>query len=266
MRRALAAVLFSALPLAAQESPLFPRFGVTAGLFDARFRTDVRIAKSDFDEATDIAVERDLGLPGSKRVVNASVFWRPGARHELTVSHRQARREGFEQIDREIVFRGTSYPVNADVSTAFDTETWELAYTFWALRRERAGFGIVLGASTISFDAAVEAVAPGGTATITESAQTDVPVALGGIQARGAFTSRLFGEAVVTVLPRVEIDVYSGSAVNAVARLEYRIGGPVGVGLAWNDFRIDGTVEQTELAGDLDMEVRGTEAFVRIAF
>jgi hypothetical protein len=92
-----------------------------------------------------------------------------------------------------------------------------------------------------------------------------VPVALGGAQVRFAFTERLHAEARAVALPRVTIDVYSGRAVDAGARLEYRFGA-LGIGAAYNYFRIDGSVVEPDFTADVSVVVHGPEAYLRLAF
>jgi len=255
------------LPLLAQDSSLFPRFSVTGGTSMADFRTDVRIDPDELStEGTLVSFERDLGLEASKSLPRFTVQWRPFVRHELAASHFSAKRGGVQQIDREITFRDEVYPVQALVTTNFDLDYWSATYTYWARRSDRDGFGITLGAATLSMNASITAERPGTSVTVSEEADTDVPVALGGIQGRFAFTRTILGEASIAALPRVTIEDYTGSAVTALARLEYRPVRWLGIGAAYNYFRLDVDVAQVDLSGTLKMTVRGPEGYVRLAF
>ena len=258
-------LLLLALPAAAQESALFPRFSVTGGGYLGNFTTEARIDEEGF-EGTEIGFERDLGLEKSTNLQRFAVQWRPFSRHELAASHYASDRSGFENIDREIVFRGTTYPVQAEVATTFAADVWNVTYTYWARKTERNGFGLMLGVSGIDLQASVDARAPNGTVTITQDAGTEVPVAVIGAQGRVAFTDKLLAEASAAALPNVELDVYSGRATMAAARLEYRVARWLGIGAAYNYFRIDGTVEEFDFTGELSLTVQGPEAYVRLAF
>ena len=127
-------------------------------------------------------------------------------------------------------------------------------------------FGITLGAAKLALDASVSAQQPGVTVTVTQEAETDVPVALAGLQTRVAFLPRLHGEASVSTLPRLTIGDYSGDALTGTARLEYRPLNWLGVGAAYHYFRLDVDVDQVDLGGSLDMTIQGPEAYVRLAF
>jgi hypothetical protein len=114
--------------------------------------------------------------------------------------------------------------------------------------------------------AGVSATQPGTTVTVTQTAETEVPVALAGLQTRVAFLDRLHGEASISTLPQVTIGDYTGDALTGSARLEYRPLTWLGVGAAYHYFRLDVDVEQIDLGGSLDMTIRGPEAYVRLAF
>lgn len=266
MARPLLALLL-ALPLAAQDNGLFPRFSVIGGHAPAEFETNARIdPEATAEEGTLVSFERDLGLEDSRTLRRIAVQWRPLARHELAATYFSAPREGFEQINRNITFRNEVYPVNALVTTQFDFDYASATYTYWARRGARDGLGISLGVAHLALDASVTYARPGTSVTVTQTAETEAPIALGGLQGRLAFTDRLHGEASVSTLPRVTIEDYTGRALLGTGRLEYRPVRWIGVGAAYQYFNLDIDVAQTSLTGSLDMTIRGPEAYVRLAF
>lgn len=265
--RLLFLLLAFALPLAAQESLLFPRFSVTGGTSPASFDTKARIdPELGALVGTNLTLERDLGLDDSRNLTRLGVQWRPFRRHELAATYFSAPRRGHALIDRTIVFRNQTYPINELVDTRLDLDYASLTYTFWARRSERDGLGITLGAATLSMNAVVSSERPFTTVTTTQQAETDVPVALAGLQGRVALTPRLHAEGSAATLPRVTIGDYTGDAFTAAARLEYRPVNWLGIGAAYHYFRLTVDVDQTSLSGSLDMRIRGPEAFVRLAF
>ena len=143
---------------------------------------------------------------------------------------------------------------------------WSATYTYWARRSARDGFGITLGAAGLSLDASVIAQRADLTVTASQRANTDVPVALAGVQGRLALSDRLLADAAVSTLPRVTISGYTGRALTAGARLEYRALRWLGIGAAYNYFRLNVDVARSDLRGAIDMTVRGPEGFVRLAF
>ena len=265
--RLLFVFLFVSLSAAAQESLLFPRFSVTASSSTASFETNARIdPEVTGGQGTLINLEHDLGLNDSRTLQRFAVQWRPFRRHELAATHFSAPRSATQRIVRTITFRDQTYPVDALVTTQFDLDYTSVTYTYWARRTERDGLGITIGAAALSMDASVSVLAFDVTAIQTQRADTDVPVALAGLQGRVAFLPRLHGEASVATLPRITIGDYSGDALTAAAQLEYRPLNWLGVGAAYHYFRLNVDVEQTTLRGAVDMTIRGPEAYVRLAF
>jgi hypothetical protein len=262
----LAIVLFLLAPsILAQD--LFPRFSITAAASPAGFDTNARIdPELTGGEGTLVSFENDLGLEDSRTLQRFGLQWRPFRRHELALNYFSAPRRGFEEIDREITFRNEVYPVQAQVTTQFDLDYASATYTFWARRTDRDGIGLTLGIANLAIDASIAAITPGASVTIAESANTDVPVALAGLQGRVAFTDRIHGEGSVATLPRVTIGDYSGTALTATAKLEYRPVRWLGIGGAYSYFRLDVDVAQSDLRGALDMTIRGPEAYVRVGF
>ncbi|HUR80400.1 MAG TPA: hypothetical protein VM733_06520 [Thermoanaerobaculia bacterium] len=255
------------LPLAAQDNGLFPRFSVTGGYAPADFETNARIdPEIAGGEGTLVGFERDLGLDDQRTLHRLNVQWRPFARHELAATYFSAPRSGLEQITRNITFRDEVYPVDALVSTQFDFDYASLTYTYWARRGSRDGLGISLGVAHLALAAALTYSRPGTSATVTQTADTEAPILLGGLQGRVAFTDRIHGEAAASMLPRVTIEDYTGRAVTAMARLEYRPVRWLGVGAAYQYFNLDIDVAQPALNGSLDMTIRGPEAYLRLAF
>jgi hypothetical protein len=255
------------LPLAAQDNGLFPRFSITGAQAPASFETNARIdPEIAGGEGTLVSFERDLGLEDSRSLRRIGVQWRPFARHELAATYFSAPRVGFAQIDRTITFRDEVYPVNASVATVFDFDYASATYTYWARRGQRDGLGITLGVAQLALDASLTYEVPGTSVTVTQQAETEAPILLGGLQGRVAFTDRIHGEASVATLPRVTIEDYTGRALQGAARLEYRPVRWLGVGAAYQYFNLDIDVAQTSLTGSLDMTIRGPEAYVRLAF
>jgi hypothetical protein len=262
----LALLLLIASTAIAQESPLFPRLSVTGGRYSGNFTTDIRLDPDATGEGTRIGFERDLGLEPGESLQRFGLEWRPFERHELAGSYFSSSRRGFQQIQRDFVFRNNVYPVNALVTTGFDLKYWSATYTYWARRSARDGFGITLGAAGLSLDASVIAQRADLTVTANQTANTDVPVALAGVQGRIALSDRLLAGAAVSTLPRVTISGYTGRALTGGARLEYRALRWLGIGAAYNYFRLNVDVARPDLRGSIDMTMRGPEGFVRLAF
>lgn len=261
------AILLLLMPVAALAQA-FPRASASGGIYSGNFTTDALVNPDEsaaIQEATRVSFEDDLGLPDSDSLQRFSVQWRPFRSHELGASFFSASRSGFENIDREIRFGDTTYPVRAEVASQLDIDFWDVTYTGWLRRSDRAGLGLTLGVSGLSIDASVAARLPGEQqVSLTESIATDVPVPVFGIDGRIAFTPRLIGEARGAMLPNVTLDEYSGRAFTGAARIEFRPARWIGIGAAYNYFRLDADVAAARFNGELALTVQGPEAYVRL--
>lgn len=270
-----AAVLAAALAARAasgQDVGNFPfdRFSIAAGSFYQSTDANLRLDAGTVNAGTLISFEDDLGLDKSDQLLRIDVEWRPFNRSQFTAGYYELTREGSRSLGRDIVFGDTVFPVRASIETDFDFQYAELYYTFWAVKQERGGFGINFGASALSFDTSLTAQAElpggGGTVRLEESASTDLPIPLIGVEGRYALTPRFLIAGNVRILPKVQIEDYEGEALTYGARLEYRLFRHFGLGASWSSFNIDAEVEKQRFLGALDFTIEGAQAFVRVGF
>ena len=261
-----------AVPVArAQGTGSFPfdRFSVTVGSFYQTTDVGLRLDASAEREGTSISLEEDLGFDDSQDLLRFELEWRPFERSQFSAGYYELSRDARRTLDREIEFGDTTFPVSASLAADADTQYAELYYTFWAVKKPQSGLGLSIGAAAFSIDLALSAAVerPGGqgTRSLEESASTDLPVPLLGVQWRYAFTSHWMIGADVRALPSVQIEDYEGSALTYGARLEFRPFRNFGLGAAWTSFNIDVDVERDRFQGSLDYTVEGAQVYARLA-
>ena len=246
----------------------FDRFSFTVGSFYETTDTDVRLDAGTAEQGTLISLERDLGLDDSDQLLRFGLEWFPAARHQLSAGYYELSRDRTRTLEREIEFGDVVFPVRASLASSSDFEFYEAIYTFWAVRKPRGGLGLALGGAGISIETALaaEIPRPGGTGTIAreESASTDLPVPLLGVEGRYAIGPRFLIAGDVRLLPDVQIEDYEGSVLTYGARLEYRLSRHFGLGASWNSFNIDVDLEKERFRGSLDFTIEGAQAFLRV--
>ena len=262
------ALLVSVPALAQGTDAVFPRFSVTAGGYLGDFATDLRVDPHvEGFEGTRLDFENDLGLDDSKTLTRFTLEWRPFRRHTLSGSYFTSRRSGQRVISRQIVFEDTTFPINVEVDSHIDIDFWEAVYTYWARQNPRSGVGINLGVSGLNIGAGLEARLGGNsTALLSESAGTEFPVPVIGVEGRSAFTDRLIGTARYSILPKVKVSDYEGAAQVAKASLEYRVLDSLAIGGRYNYFNVDGALVDFDFRADIAMTVSGWEGYVRLMF
>jgi hypothetical protein len=254
--------------LAQRNRDLFPTFTLTGGGYLGDFGTKVRVDPHvEGLQGTTIDLEKNLGLESSRTLSRFGFTWRPLRKHELGVSYFRTEREGHRIIDRQIVYEDTTFPIQADVQSKFNIDFWEASYTYWARQTERDGIGVSLGVTGLRVDGELSVRRnTDNTVLLSESASTDVPVPVIGVEGRWLLTDRVIAMGRASVLPKVSIKDYQGSAYVGKFSLEYRLAQRLGLGVAYNYFNLNGLVEKEDFHADLGMTVSGVEAFVRIVF
>jgi hypothetical protein len=125
---------------AAHADPLNDTFNLSLGAFILSTHTTVRADGSPGPGApveigTPIDVERQLGI-SDRTSFRLDGYWRFAERHKLRIMYFDESRSGQQTLTDEIIFRGETYPINAQVSARFDTRVAELAYEYAFLRGE----------------------------------------------------------------------------------------------------------------------------------
>jgi len=264
-------LLFTAAPALAGDNDserLWPRLAISVGGFlstsDSRLQADA--TSSEF--GTSIDFETDLGIDSGESVLVARLDWLMGRRNELSLSYFKLSRTGRETIDEQIEFQEIIYPVGVTVDSTLDQEQTELAYTFWALRREHAGLGATLGIVNLGLDAELLATieVDEQQVSLLGEASTDAPVPLVGLRGRGLLAEKFILTGELRFLPSISIDQYDGSAFAASAGVEWRITEHFGLGVNYDYFRLDIDIEEDKWYGSADLTTSGIRLMGRVLF
>lgn len=271
VRRALSVcvvVVSLASPLFAQTNPsLFPRFGISAGGYLTDYGTTVRVDPHiEGLQGTTIDLEHDLGLTSSKTLTRASLEWRPFQRHEFELAYFRTQRRGHLSLDKQIVYEDTTFPLHADLHSKFDIDYWDASYTYWARQTATNGIGANIGVMGMSFNGELTGSVAGTTATLQQDATADVPLPVIGLEGRWGLGSHIATSLRGSFLPRVSFRDYKGQAYLARASAEYDVANWLGLGVGYNYLNVNGSADKPNFHANLDMTVRGVEAFVHLVF
>lgn len=127
--------------------------------------SDLRV-DGDQTPGTPINGEDLLGLDKDKFQPRVAATWRPGKRHELEVGYQFVRRDATRAIDRDFVFRDSTYHVGTRVNTTFNSDQLFLNYRFAFYSSERAQIGMGVGVGALFLDISLDALAAGQSNTI----------------------------------------------------------------------------------------------------
>ncbi len=166
------------LPSTASAVEPLDKVSVRVGGYVAKFDTQVR-ADGQTASGTEVDLNRDLGLDLDNTVAYVAVSWRPLERHEFGITYFQNDGRATRVIDRDIVFRGTTYPVRSTIRTAADQEAYGAHYTWWAASNQTWALGPMVGVTWYRWriGAALELDANGNqvSGSLENSVRADIP-------------------------------------------------------------------------------------------
>ncbi|MEO8275403.1 MAG: hypothetical protein ABI639_04245 [Thermoanaerobaculia bacterium] len=249
------------------EAELFPAGWVRLGGGVLTNDTKVGLASGAGDRAV-VDLGRDFGLGERETVGFVALGWLPAKHHEFRFSYFQAGFSGGDAIGRTFHWNGQTYPVGASTEADLDVKVYELDWTWWILRQEKAGLGLEIGATVL--DLALDASARFQLGDIIEvrreTASTTAPVPTVGIAGRAEVVPGLFLDASARWLSGVRIDEVEGDALQIQAALEWMITRNFGVGAGYQRFAFDGDLSQTGFRGTLDFTLDGLQAYAKFAW
>src|SRR5262245_7538153 len=134
----------------------------------------------DFEDLLGLK-DYDLGLRFGGSVALAK-------RHRLHLDLFDLSRKGDEQLQQEVVFKGTTYPAGSDVDTTLGFQMGSLTYGFSFFQDDRFNLAVTLGVHVIHTVAKLEADSLG----LSEIERFYLPVPLPGLRMDFALTRDLW--------------------------------------------------------------------------
>ena len=275
MRRALVAgtLIWAAIATTprARAQDAFPRFEVSGGGLVAAFDTTVRLDDVLGIEGTTVDFEDDLGLDTRSTTWFVQALWRPGRRHQLSLSYQGFARElSRTLLDREITFGGETYGVGAEVGAVVDAQYLSADYGFAFVAKPRLEVGASIGVTGVRLESGIEAAAgvsgAGSTSrSIDRRVDYDVPLPLPGLFVNARLHPRVSLKASGKGLKGSAGD-YSAALVEARAGVEVVVARPFAIGGAYYFNRVRLTRRETRTDGEIVYRFQGPMAYGVLAW
>jgi hypothetical protein len=247
-------------PFTSEAAELDPRFSIGVGAFFTDRDSQTQVA-GESTPGTDVDLEDNLGFDRSDTVFRVDAYWRFAEKHRVDVSAFDLSRSASKQIDREIVWGDTTYPINTEVDATLDLSIYKLAYTWEFLKRGRSFLGATAGLYVMDFGASLSATNLGS----RESDDLTAPLPVFGLRGEYRFADRwsFRGSAEVFV---IEYGDYEGSLYDLFAGLDFSVTDNVAVGVGINSVEIDVGVSKSGFQGDLNWQYDGAIAYLKFDF
>jgi hypothetical protein len=266
-------VLFCAMAIAIASSavhadthPALDRVSLWLGGYYAQSDATARI-DSDSIEGTDVSFEDDFGLSDGRLVGRARLALLIGDSQGFEFDAYRFHRSASRRLDRQVVYNGNTYDVNAEVAGELSMDLGSAAYRWWIPAGDADVWGIGLGAAYYRLRGVVE-----GNATVndeTEFARVDESVdawaPLVELGWRHAFDNdmRVYADASGVIKRSGNVQ---GHIYNVAVGLEYFPLANFGVGLEYGMQRVHLEVGKRHFDGTLDIDLDGPSLFARARF
>ena len=255
------ALMFLEMPAAMAQADDDTKFSLSIGVFVTDRNSKTRVDGSAGMEGTPVDLEGDLGLDRSDSVFRIDGYYRFNQKHRLDFSTFNFSRTASKDIEEDIEWKDTLFPIDTTVDGDFDLAIYKLAYTWSFMRRDKGYLGLTAGLYIADFGTRLEAEAIGA----LESSSLTAPLPVFGLRGQYDFTEKLSFRASGEIFA-LEYDDYSGSLYDIYAGLDYQFFKHVAIGIGINAVKLNIEIIKDRFNGDIDWRYDGGLVFFKFDF
>jgi hypothetical protein len=236
-------------------------FSVSLGLFLTERDSQTRVDGTIPDSGTPVDLENDLGLDKSDNVFRIDGYYRFNEKHRIDFSVFDLSRSASKEIEKEIDWNDTIYPIDTTVDASLDLAIYKLAYTWSFMRRDSGYLGLTAGLYTADIGTSISAESIGR----SSSGGVTAPLPVLGLRGQYDFSERWSLRASAEIFA-IEYGYFSGSLYDVFTSVDYQITDHVALGAGINVVNINVGVSKPNLDGDLDWRYDGGLLFLKFDF
>jgi hypothetical protein len=256
------ALMFLKIPTAMAQENDDTKFSISLGVFLTDRNNTTRVdGTAGMDDGTVVDLEGDLGLDRSDSVFRIDGYYRFNQKHRLDFSAFDLSRTASKDIEEDIEWNDTVFPIDTTVSSDFDLAIYKLAYTWSFMRRDKGFLGLTAGLYIADFGMRLEAEA----ISELESNSLTAPLPVFGLRGQYDFTEKLTFRASAEIFA-LEYDDYSGSLYDIYAGLDYQFFKHVAIGIGINAVELNVEINKDNLDADIDWRYDGGLVFFKFDF
>jgi len=236
-------------------------FSVSLGVFLTNRDSQTRVDGAIPGSGTPVDLENDLGFDKSDTVFRVDGYYRFNDKHRIDFSVFDLSRSASKQIQTEIDWDDTIYPIDTAVDASLDLAIYKLAYTWSFMRRDSGYLGLTAGLYTADIGTSLSAEAIGR----SSSSGFTAPLPVVGL--RGQYDlSEIWSLRGSAEFFAIEYGDFSGSLYDLYASVDYQVTDHVALGAGVNLVNINVGVSKPNLDGDLDWRYDGGLLFLKFDF
>jgi hypothetical protein len=249
------------------DSPITDHFFVRASFYSVKLDTNLRVDPSNpapGQSGTAVNAENDLGLPDKLHKGRVEFMFRLRDRNKVRVDYFDADRTGNVVLANDIVFNDQTFVAGLPTKSSFDWRQFDITYTYSFIRNERFEVGTGIGMYFLQLEAIMQQSPPFALGVRQEvSAATPFPALP--LDFTWRISSRWSTTARIAYLKAI-ISGFNGWYEDAHMDVQYRWNPNFQIGLGYSLTRASLTREGGSFPGQLGLNMKGFEGFVRFSF
>jgi hypothetical protein len=241
------------------------RFRLSAGVFVPITNTDLQVGIKGQVSGTPVNLEKDLGYNQGQLTFLAAFQWRISRRSRLSFNYYNIPRNATHTLDKDIVFKDSTYHVNTSVNTYFNTAIYQVSYGYAILQKPEYELGVMIGAHVVGAKAGISLNGPNIGGSTSNSFGVTAPLPDLGIWGGYTFSDRFAVNLDIDYLA-LTIDNISGSIFAYNLIFMYRLLDRLDISLGYSglNFKLDAVKKGVE--GNFKWGYNGPSLGVSYAF
>jgi hypothetical protein len=244
-------------------SPVDERVRLSLGFMHVSSTTNIRLDSSAGVPGTQVNAEHVLGLDGSDFEPKFQAMVRVGERHRLRFDYFTLDRTGTRTLSAPIVFRDVVLQTGDPVQTNLSLRSLGINYGYSFIHRERFELAATIGLNDT--DLSAQARVSTQTRHVDQKKDQAGPLPTIGLDSTYVLSKRFYIDARAQYL-KLAVDHFDGSLGFYELAGLYRLRPNVSFALGYTVAKATLTSRQNKTSGHFDLDSRGPEFFVRIAF
>lgn len=256
----------AAVPASAQR--LDNDFIFQASLYLPAVDSSVRVDGNNGNIGTVVDFENDLGLDKRATLPAFMAEWRPGDDWVFTGEYYALGRDSNHTIARELIVGDTTYPVNAELRSGFDSNIYRFTIGNRIFQGDNYEVGLAVGLHGTNFSIFVEGegdVNGNAGQFRSETRSVFAPLPTVGIFAAAEPVDKVYLGARFDWLS-LSIDDYSGRLINTEFTAAYRVHKNIDIGASYRFVNYRVRVEKDNWNGKINYQFQGPALFLQVGF
>lgn len=239
---------------------LTDKWNFQLGVFYPDVSTTARLDNTTTGRGTEVDFEDSLNLSDREALGHIFGSVRLGEKWRIEAEYFALNRSGTRTINQTISWGNITFPVNAQVSSSFDSDVYRVSGGYSFIKDDKKEFGAALGLFVTDFKASLATVNLG-----VSEGDTLAPLPTIGVFGAYAFTPKWLVSGRIDYFT-LDWDQYDGSFTNVQASVDYRFTRHFGVGLGYRYVNYNLESSDDSWNGEIEYKFSGPQLYLTGSF